>query len=1006
MNINESPLSGLWKPRTWWDNVRHPHRTLTAIAGDGSVYALLILFGLNAVDELDRTAFAILIPTIRDHFGMSDTGILSLITLTALGAILLQLPIATLADRTNRVRLAMIGAVAMAAFSFSTGLASTVWMLCIVRAGSGIGQATVDPTHNSLLSDYFPVDRRAAVFSFHRGANALGMIVGPLSAGVLAHYFGWRTPFLVFAVPTLILVALASKLKEPVRGAREREAMGASADSIATEEAAPSYAEAWRLVWKIESLRRIWYAIPFLAVSIIGFVALAALIYDRVYGYNELQRGVLAAFVQIFQFLGLIIGGRVGTRRLLKDPASVFGFLRTVAFAASVFVLLFAVAPNIYVAVVAHAAVTGCLAILLPALFGALSLAIPARARAMGFAVASYWIIPGLALIPFIGWVGDRVGIRWGVAIMSPVLMIGAVMVGNAGRNIKRDIDDVWTTSAARSQALFLRRQGKAKLLLLRDLNVSYGPVQVLFDITADIGEGEVVALLGTNGAGKSTLLKAISGVVEAEFGAVIFDGRDITHAPPNEIACLGIAQMPGGRGVFPTLTVRENLRVAGWQRRRHRGEIDADLASMLTTFKVLAERIDEPAANLSGGQQQMLALAMSLLTRPQLLMIDELSLGLAPVVVEQLADLVRTVAAGGTTIIIVEQSVNVALTLAERAIFMEKGQIRFTGPTSELLDRPDILRSVFLGGLIEEELSSSEPSASVGGVAVVNGSPPLLDTTPPGHPVFPVVERAVVLETRGVCCSFGGIRAVNDVSVSVSSQEIVGIIGPNGAGKTTWFDIISGFVPATLGQVLIAGRNVTDQSAASRARIGLGRSFQDARLFSSMTVSEAVAVAYDRWVDVKDPINPILRLPASIDSEAAVRRRVSELLELFGLAEYRNSFIGELSTGTRRIVDLAGVVAHSPTVLLLDEPSSGIAQREAEALGPLIVRLRDELGCAIVVIEHDMVLLKSISDRMVALDAGSVICDGSPDDVLNHPVVVSSYLGNTAELIERSGAR
>ena len=169
-------VEGMFSPRRWWANIRHPVDALRSVAGDGPVFALVVLFGLNAVDELDRTGFGILIPTIRDHFGMSDTGILSLVALTALGALLLQLPIAWWADRGSRVRLAMFGGIAWGVFSFMTGMSATVWMLVLVRAGGGIGRAVVDPTHGSLLSDYYPVERRPAVFSFHRGANAVGSL--------------------------------------------------------------------------------------------------------------------------------------------------------------------------------------------------------------------------------------------------------------------------------------------------------------------------------------------------------------------------------------------------------------------------------------------------------------------------------------------------------------------------------------------------------------------------------------------------------------------------------------------------------------------------------------------------------------------------------------------------------------------------------------------------------------------------------------------------------------
>ena len=179
-------------------------------------------------------------------------------------------------------------------------------------------------------------------------------------------------------------------------------------------------------------------------------------------------------------------------------------------------------------------------------------MAIPARARPVGFSVAAWWAIPGLALLPAIGWVSDNFGIRAGMLVMVPILLIGGWMISTGGAVIRRDINDVWGASIARSQALVDREDGRSKLLVVKDLNVSYGQLQVLFDVDLEVAEGEIVALLGTNGAGKSTLLRAISGLTEADFGAVILDGRDITHAPPNEIAALGVAQVPGRSGRVP----------------------------------------------------------------------------------------------------------------------------------------------------------------------------------------------------------------------------------------------------------------------------------------------------------------------------------------------------------------------------------------------------------------------------------------------------------------------
>jgi len=647
--------------------IRHPSKWLTDLTGDGPAYALVILFGLSMVDEMDRTTFGVLLPNIRDSFGMSDAGILSLVAVAALLGLSLQVPIAQLSDRRSRVRLMLVGAAIFAMFSVGTGLSVTIWMLIIARAGSGVGQATVGPTHNSLLADWFPIGTRPRVFSFHRGANAVGAFVGPIVAGTLATWLSWRVPFFLFAIPIIILVILGMRLTEPVRGLQERLAMGVT-DAALTEEPPPSFAEGWRMVWKVESLRRIFYALPFLASALIGFSSLAALMYEQKFGLDAAQRGWVAAAAEPAQIIGLVIGARVGTKLMMRDPGLVLRFIALVAVITSALSAVFALSPYLWVGILANMAISASLAIVGPGVFASLSLAIPARARSLGFSMGAIFVIPGLIMLPIVGAVSDSISIQAGMLLMVPVFLVGGFIISTAGRVIGRDITQVWTAAAARSEVLYERRQGRAKLLLVRGLQVYYGNVQVLFDVDFEIDEGEIVALLGTNGAGKSTLLKAICGVVEADKGAVVFDGRDITHAPPNEVAAFGITQVPGGQGVFPSLTVGENLRVAGWLERRNSVELRERTEQVLELFPVLRQRHEEPAANLSGGQQQMLALGMAFLARPRLLCIDELSLGLAPVIVEQLLKIVRQIQAQGTTVILVEQSVNLALTVAETA--------------------------------------------------------------------------------------------------------------------------------------------------------------------------------------------------------------------------------------------------------------------------------------------------------------------------------------------------
>ncbi len=584
-------------------------------------------------------------------------------------------------------------------------------------------------------------------------------------------------------------------------------------------------------------------------------------------------------------------------------------------------------------------------------------------------------------MLPLIGWLADIWTIRIGMLVMVPLFAIGAFILRSVAEFIVGDIAQVWRAMAARSEALLQRRRGDAELLIVRGLDAGYGERQVLFGVDLDVREGQIVALLGTNGAGKSTLLKSISGVVEADRGAIVLDGRDITHAPPNEIAEHGIVQVPGGAGVFGGLTVAENLVLAGWTQRRDAAGVRTATDEVLAVFPVLRDRADVAAADLSGGQQQMLALAMAFIARPRVLLIDELSLGLAPVVVGQLLPIVERLAADGVAVVLVEQSVNVALTIADRAYFMERGVIRFSGPTADLLDRPDLLRSVFLSGIAEPDPTAPATMAAA-------------ETSP----VALAVDRLVR--------NFGGIRAVDGASFDVHEREIVGLIGPNGAGKTTIFDLVSGFIPVDGGRIVLGGRDITRARPSARAAAGLGRSFQDAQLFAEMTVFETLEVANERFVRHRSALAAAVRLPGVFDDEERTALRAEELMELMDLGRFRTSFVRELSTGTRRIVDLACQVAHRPTVILLDEPSSGIAQREAEALAPVLRRLRDEMGAALVVIEHDIPLVSSIADRLVALDVGRVIATGPPPDVLVDPRVVESYLGTSSAAISRSGTR
>ena len=232
-------------------------------------------------------------------------------------------------------------------------------------------------------------------------------------------------------------------------------------------------------------------------------------------------------------------------------------------------------------------------------------------------------------------------------------------------------------------------------LLRITSLAAGYGDVQVLWDVDLQVDPGKIVCLVGSNGAGKSTLLRTISGLIRPRHGQIRFSGEELAGATPDRVLAAGIAHVPEGRRLFKGLTVRDNLLLGSYLRRDARADIERDLEEIYTLFPILKERAGQDATTLSGGEQQMCAIGRGLMARPQLLMIDELSLGLAPRAVDRLADALREINRTGVTILLVEQDVLTAFELADHAYVVETGRISMNGATSALADDPRIRQAV-----------------------------------------------------------------------------------------------------------------------------------------------------------------------------------------------------------------------------------------------------------------------------------------------------------------------
>jgi ABC-type branched-subunit amino acid transport system ATPase component/ABC-type branched-subunit amino acid transport system permease subunit len=278
---------------------------------------------------------------------------------------------------------------------------------------------------------------------------------------------------------------------------------------------------------------------------------------------------------------------------------------------------------------------------------------------------------------------------------------------------------------------------------------------------------------------------------------------------------------------------------------------------------------------------------------------------------------------------------------------------------------------------------------------------PAAVPATAVRRPDRPALQGAA-LEASHMVVRFGGLVAVDGASIRVDADEIVGLIGANGAGKSTLMNAIGGYV-ASRGTVHLMGTDVSGRSPQVRARYGLGRTFQAARLFPELTVRETVQVALESQKRT-GLLSTAFVLPHQFRAERAKRSEAAEILGFLGLGRYAEHYVSDLSTGTRRIVEIACLLAMSARMLCLDEPTAGVAQRETEAFGPLLVEVRRELGASMLVIEHDMPLIMGISDRVYCLEAGKIIAEGNPSAVRNDPKVIASYLGTDERAIARSG--
>ncbi len=679
-----------------------------------SGYAPLVLLTMAALVPGTVGNGISLIGTNLEHsFHIHDAALGAVTFVGAVAQLLWAVPLALLADRGSRKVVAAVALLIFSVFTPLMALSPNVWVFTFLYLIASIGSGVNNTVHNSYLSDAYPTEGRGRVFSWHNLSDPLSQTVGILIFGLVVTVgHNWRWGMLIALVGIPIGLSLFT-LREPEKGENEAShILKASGMDLHSQQSDAPRVLLGPAVTRLLRIRSIYYEL--VAVAILGFAGTAAPLFGNLYfvrhwGLDTARRSEIYSIIGLAAFLGLPLAYVLGDRyfrRAPQRPLVIAGFCIAAyggLYVASLYM------PQLWMVVAFQFLATAAVSPLAICIFLTLAATAPAEMRTICFAMFGVYslVFGGFTGAVLLGAISDAVGYRNGptvaLSLLAPVCVIGGIMLLIGSRYVRRDITLVIEDVLERHAEGERRAAGGAlPALQIHNLDFYYGSNQVLFDVNLEVAQGEILALLGTNGAGKSTLLRAVAGLDHPHRGVIRLFGTNCTYLEPEQIIHQDVALLVGGKMTFTGLTVRDNLAVGAHSLRGQGTRAKSALDEAIDRFPELATRLNQPAGTLSGGEQQMLALARVMMTEPKLLMIDELALGLAPKAVDRLMAIVREVNAAGTTVVLVEQSVNRAMSLAKRAVFIERGEVRFDGRTADLVERSDLLRPVFLGAAVD----------------------------------------------------------------------------------------------------------------------------------------------------------------------------------------------------------------------------------------------------------------------------------------------------------------